>query len=73
MREMAQKIPFLQAILAMSGLPGGEQDLARQWAAQSVNTFGQFCFAVGVYFLSRSAVRPKGYKYDDKNKAPGSN
>jgi hypothetical protein len=41
-------------LLAMSGMAGGEQTVARQWMEQSTNATGQSAFALGSLILYRS-------------------
>ncbi|WP_299029733.1 hypothetical protein [uncultured Thermanaerothrix sp.] len=45
--------------LGMGGLASGEQTVARQWLAESVNTMGQSGFALGCYLLYRDYAVPR--------------
>jgi hypothetical protein len=43
--------------LAMSGMAGGEQTVARQWIEQGINSAGQGAFALGSFCLYRTYRR----------------
>jgi hypothetical protein len=42
------------SLLAMGGLAGGEQTLAKQWLEESINSIGQIGFAAGSYVLYKN-------------------
>jgi len=50
-------IVALLGLLAMSGMAGGGQSVARQWIEEGINSFGQIVFALGSYLLHRTSGR----------------
>lgn len=56
----AMFIVAVLCMLGMSGMASGEQTVALQWVAQSVNVVGQTAFAIGSYMLYRSFIHAEG-------------